>query len=134
MPPTLRAGLLYFAMVMGTGFCLGTIRVLFVVPRLGQRWAELAEMPLMGTAIYLSAGYILKRFPEIQHPSRSLAAGVLALGLSITAELGLAVIIQNQPLMDYIASRDKVSGIVYLLMLIAFALMPRLRLRVGAKT
>ena len=121
-------------MVMGTGFCLGTIRVLFVVPRLGQRWAELAEMPLMGTAIYLSAGYILKRFPEIQHPSRSLAAGVLALGLSITAELGLAVIIQNQPLMDYIASRDKVSGIVYLLMLIAFALMPRLRLRVGAKT
>jgi hypothetical protein len=134
MPPILLAGLLYFAMVLGTGFCLGTMRVLFVVPRLGQRWAELSEMPLMAATIYFSAGYILKRFPEIQHPGRSLAAGFLALTLTITAELGMALMLQNQPLADFISSRDKISGVVYLLLLIAFALMPRLRLRDGAKT
>ena len=42
MTQTLRAGFTYFAIVMGTGFMLGVIRVPFLVPRMGERWAELA--------------------------------------------------------------------------------------------
>ena len=42
---TLRAALVYFALVFGVGFLLGLIRVPFVVPRIGERYAELAEMP-----------------------------------------------------------------------------------------
>ena len=125
---TIRAALLYFAMVLGTGFLLGVVRVPFVVPRLGVRWAELAEMPIMAATIFFAAGYILRRFPEIQHDSRSLVVGFLALTLAVCAELGLAVVLQNRPLADYLGSRDKVSGSVYLCMLVVFALMPRLRL------
>ncbi len=40
----------------------------------------------------------------------------------------LAVLLQSQSLAEFLASRDKVSGSVYLVMLLAFALMPRLRL------
>jgi len=40
----------------------------------------------------------------------------------------LAVVLQSQSLGQFLASRDKVSGSVYLVMLVAFALMPRLRL------
>ena len=128
MPKTIRAGFVYFALVIGTGFVLGMFRVPFLVPRIGERWAELAEMPIMATAIFFFAGYILRRYPEIKLPGQSLVVGFLALALAVCAELGLAVILQTQTLVEYLGSRDKVSGSVYLVMLVAFALMPRLRL------
>jgi len=128
MLKTICAGMVYFALVLGTGFVLGVFRVPFAVPRIGERWAELAEMPIMAAAIFFSAGYVLRRFPEINFPGKSLIVGFLALALTVGAELGLAVAIQSQTLAEYLASRDKVSGSVYLVMLIAFALMPRLRL------
>ena len=125
----IRAALAYFAIVLGTGFVLGVFRVPFLVPRIGERWAELAEMPIMATVIFLAAGFILRRFPGICSPGRSLAAGVLALALSVCAELGLAVVLQNQTLAEFFRSRDKISGSVYLALLLVFAVMPRLRLR-----
>lgn len=129
MQKTILAGLSYFAIVMGAGFVLGLFRVPFLVPRLGERWAELAEMPVMAAVIFFAAGYILRRYPEICSPGRSLSAGLLALALVVAAELGLAVALQSQTLAEFIASRDKVSGSVYLALLVVFALMPRLRLR-----
>jgi hypothetical protein len=124
----IRAGLVYCALVLGTGFALGVLRVPLLVPRIGARWAELAEMPLMATAIYFWAGYLLRRFPDIGSAARTLATGFLALALLICAELTLTLALQSQPLADYLAGRDKVSGSVYLAMLLLFALMPWLRL------
>jgi hypothetical protein len=124
----IRASFLYFALVMGAGFLLGSVRVLFVVPHLGERWAELAEMPIMAMVIVVAAGYILRRYPEVQTRGRALMVGFTALALSVSAELVLAVVLQSQSLSEYLASRDKISGSVYLVMLVAFALMPRLRL------
>ena len=129
MNKIIRAGLTYFAIVLGTGFVLGVFRVPFLVPRIGERWAELAEMPIMATVIFLAAGFILRRFPAICSPARSLAAGVLALALSVCVELGLAVVLQSQTLAEFLHSRDKVSGSVYIALLLVFAAMPRLRLR-----
>ena len=128
MTPMIRASFLYFALVMGAGFLLGSVRVLFVVPHLGERWAELAEMPIMAMVIVVAAGYILRRYPEVQTRGRALVVGFTALALSVSAELVLAVVLQSQSLAEYLASRDKISGSVYLVMLVAFALMPRLRL------
>ncbi len=93
---TICAGLVYFAIVLGTGFVLGVFRVPILVPYMGERWAELAEMPIMATVIFLAAGYILRRFPEICFPGRSSVAGFLALALAVSAELGLAVVLQSQ--------------------------------------
>lgn len=124
----LRAGLLYFALVVGAGFVLGMIRVPLLVPRLGERWAELAEMPIMAVVIYGSAGYLLRRFPAICTPGRSLLAGLFALALSVAAELGLAMLLQDRTLSEFVRSRDKVSGLVYVLLLLVFAVMPRFRL------
>jgi hypothetical protein len=129
MQKIIQAGLVYFVFVLGTGFILGVFRVPFLVPRIGERWAELAEMPIMAVVIFYAAGYILRRFPAINLPRESLMVGFLALALSVCAELGLATVLQNQTLVEFIASRDKVSGSVYLVLLLVFALMPRLRLR-----
>jgi hypothetical protein len=85
-------------------------------------------MPIMAMVIFISSGYVLNRFPEIRIGIRSLIAGFLALTLLVCAELGLAVALQSKTLVEYIASRDKVSGAVYLVLLVFFALTPRLRL------
>ena len=132
MKKTMLAGLMYFAMVLGAGFVFGSIRVPLVVPRIGERWAELAEMPIMAAVIFFSAGFILRRFPSIRSPGRSLAAGALALVLMVFAELALAVVLQSQTLVEFLKSRDKVSGSVYLVLLLVFAVMPRLRLQGAA--
>jgi hypothetical protein len=52
--PTVKAAASYFALVLGTGLVLGSIRVPFLVPRLGERSAELLEMPFMFAALALS--------------------------------------------------------------------------------
>ena len=44
---TIEAGVLYFALVFGAGFVLGTVRTLWVAPRVGARKAELMETPIM---------------------------------------------------------------------------------------
>ncbi len=85
-------------------------------------------MPIMATVIFIAAGYILRRFPDIRHLGRSLTAGVLAFVLSVAAEIGLATVLQDRTLAEFISSRDKVSGSVYLALLLVFAVMPRLRL------
>ena len=125
---TLRASLVYFALVLGAGFLLGVVRVPFIVPRIGERWAELAEMPVMAAVIFVSAGYVLRKFPTIRLRGLSLVVGFLALALVVCVELGLAVALQSRTLGEYLASRDRVSGSVYLGMLVVFALMPWLRL------
>jgi len=130
MKNTVKAGITYFAMVLGAGFIMGAVRVPLIVPRLGERMAELIEMPFMFAVILLAARFITKRFALPPSTSVRLTAGFLALGLSILAELLLAAVLQDQSVGEYIASRDPVSGGVYLAMLVLFALMPLILARV----
>jgi len=57
----LRAGVLYFALVFGAGFVLGTIRTLWIVPRLSARMAELMETPIMLVITILAARWTVRR-------------------------------------------------------------------------
>jgi hypothetical protein len=129
---TIKAGMTYFALVFGAGFVLGSIRVPFLVPRLGERVAELIEMPLMFVVILVSAQFIIKRFVLPANLLARLGAGLLALGLLVAAEILLSVAFQDRTLGEYVASRDPVSGFVYLAMLVLFAVMPFVLARVGS--
>src|ERR1700682_215029 len=115
-----KAGIAYFALVFGAGFVLGSIRVPFLVPRLGERMAELIEMPFMFVVVLCSARFIIRRFALPTATSVRLCVGLLALSLLLPAELLLAVALQSQSLGKYSASRDRVSGSVYLAMLLLF--------------
>jgi hypothetical protein len=109
---------------------LGSIRVPFLVPRLGERAAELIEMPFMFVVVLVSARFIINRYSLPANVLPRLGAGFLALGLLVTAEVLLAVALQDRKLGEYVASRDPVSGIVYLAMLLLFAVMPLILARV----
>jgi hypothetical protein len=118
------AGLHYFACVFAAGFVLGAIRVPLLVPRLGVRWAELIEMPLMLAVIVFAARRIVRRHALGPATAGPIGAGMLALALLLAAEFGLVLQLQGGTLAGYLESRDPVSGSVYATMLVVFALMP----------
>jgi hypothetical protein len=118
------SGAAYFGIVFSAGFLLGSFRVILVVPRIGVRAAELAESPLMLLVTVLAARFVVRRFALPPSIGARLVTGLVALGLLIVAELGTVVILQRQTLLSYIASRDRVSGSVYIALLVLFAAMP----------
>jgi len=122
----LKAGVVYFALVFGAGFVLGPIRILWGVPRFGERMAELMETPIMFVIIILAARWIVRRLAVPSTPSSRLGMGCFALGLLLVAEFTLVLWLQGLSISDYLASRDPVSGTVYYAMLGVFAVMPLL--------
>lgn len=114
----------YFGCVFGAGFLLGAVRVPFLVPRLGERVAELVEMPVMFVVIVFAARFVVRRFADSRATASWLPVGLLALAFLVGAELALATLLQPRTVVEYIASRDPVSGGVYLGMLGVYALMP----------
>ncbi|MDM7953542.1 MAG: hypothetical protein QUV07_10070 [Cyanobium sp. CZS 25K] len=123
---SLRAASTYFALVFGTGFVLGAVRVPFLVPRLGERTAELLEMPWMLVAMVLAARFVVRRQLTGVGPGPRAVAGGIALVLMLAAELTLGLLLQDRPLQEILTSRDPISGGVYLALLILYALLPLL--------
>lgn len=120
-----KVGLVYFLLVFGAGFALAFIRIPFLVPAFGVRAAELMEAPVMLAVIVWASRRLARRHPALRRPGR-LAAGMLAFFLLLVAELIIAYAFGNGSLSEYIASRDPVSGGVYLASLVFFAVAPAL--------
>lgn len=95
---------------------------MFVVPKLGVRWAEILEAPLMILASYLAARFLSNlRGPFSRW--QGFTIGLVALVFMAAAEISF-VVVQGLSLTDYVATKDPVSGSIYLISLGIFALMP----------
>jgi hypothetical protein len=127
MKTALKFGLIYFLLVFAAGFLLAPLRELVLAPRIGQQSAELAEMPVMLLVIYLAAGWMARRPALAIRPRRLLAVGLIAFGIMLSAEMAVLVNIRGLGFQQYLEQREPVSGVVYLLMLLLFALMPWFR-------
>lgn len=121
-----KGGVLYFALVFGAGFLLGPIRILWLVPRLGTRVAELIEAPIMLVVIVVAARAVVRRRALPFSRLSRLATGGVALGLMLFAEFALGLWLRGLSVGEYLATRDPVSGTVYYAMLGVFAVMPLL--------
>lgn len=120
----LKAGVLYFAVVFGAGFVLGPIRILWFVPRLGARIAELLEAPIMLVITIVAARWIVRRLVVPPTPSSRLGMRGIALSLLLIAESTLVLWLRGLSIRQYLAARDPVAETVYYLMLVVFAVMP----------
>lgn len=119
-----KSALLYFALVFGSGFALGMIRVPWLVPRFGARVAELIEMPVMLMITYFAARWIVKRPSAPATRGGRIAVGLLALGVVLMTEFSVVLWLQGITIRDALANRDPISGTAYALSLLVFALMP----------
>lgn len=129
MMQILKAGVLYFALVFGAGFPLGAIRTLWVVPRVGTRKSELMEMPIMLVITLVAARWTVLHLGLPSAASVRLGVGGIALGFMLVAEFGLVLWVRGLSIEQYLATRDRVSGTVYYVMLGVFAIMPLLVVR-----
>ena len=122
-------GVLYFGLVFGTGFVLGPVRVLWLAPRVGERWAELIELSLMIVVILLAARFVVRRLAVPPTMPARLGMGLLALALVLAAEFSLVLWLRGMTLGDYLGGRDPVAGAAYYLTLAFFAALPLLLAR-----
>jgi hypothetical protein len=122
----LKGGALYFTLTFGAAFVLGTIRTLWIVPRLGTRTAELLEMPIVLLVAILAARWTVRRLAVPSTPPARLGMGFVALGLLLVAEFGFMLWLRGQSVKEYLGTRDPVSGTAYYVMLGLFAAIPLL--------
>lgn len=122
----LQAGILYFLTVFAIGFILGTLRVLVVIPRIGEVAAVLLEVPVMLALAWPICGVLLRRCGVSAGAARVVMGGV-AFSVLMMAEWGLAVLLFGQTSSQHWATYRTLPGQIGLLGQILFALLPILR-------
>ena len=129
----LRASLVYFALTFSAGFVLGPLRILFLVPRVGARTAELIEMPVMIGITWLAARWVTRTFSVPPERGPRLSMGVMTGTLLLLTEFTFVLPLRGLTLEEYLATRDPVSGGAYYAAVLLLMLMPLLVNR-GAAT
>jgi hypothetical protein len=120
------AGLLYFAIVFGTGFILGPIRVLWLEPRVGPLVATACEAPFLLAAI-VAAARVVPRVSRLEKNPASLALmGLGALLLQQLADFAVGIGLRGLSASEQLAHFATPQGLIYAALLIAFVAMPSL--------
>lgn len=119
----LLAGLQYFLIVFAFGFAMGTIRTLFLEPRIGVRNAELFEAPFMLAIIVFAARWAVAK-NRLSRSFELIGTGLVAFALLIATEFSAMLWLRGLSFAEYVETRDPISGAVYILLLTLFGLMP----------
>ena len=112
---------LYLAVIFLLGFALGTVRTLWLAPRVGALLAVALELPLMLTASARLAARLVRR--HALTPSAAAAMGLLAFVLLMFAERGLSAVF-GQSGSAWLASLTTPAGLLGLAGQLAFGALP----------
>ena len=126
MARAIVGGFLYFLIVFGAGFLLGTLRILVLAPRVGETAAVLIELPAMLAISWVACGVVLRRRRVPAAPAARLVMGAHAFALLIVAEAALAIVSGGTPA-SFLVSLRSAPGALGLAGQIAFAAFPLIR-------
>lgn len=132
MRQAFAAGTVYFAIVFVLGFAIGTLRVLFLVPRLGESGAVLAEIPVMVAFSWLACRWIVRHLSVPPDTGTRLEMGGVAFGLLMLAEACIAVIGLGRTVLEHLEGYASPDRLVGLAAQVAFALFPPIQARLEA--
>ncbi|KAK4442814.1 hypothetical protein QBC34DRAFT_418138 [Podospora aff. communis PSN243] len=130
----LRLSFLYTFYVIISGTVCAMVRVPFIQPYLGEQYAELVEMPVMGVFIWKAArnvvvGQLRASKGNVDVKREGLAVGLLALFWFLMMEMGVkAWVNRGRPggCTAYFWDRDPVAGTVFFGMLAWLGVLPGL--------
>lgn len=112
---------------------LGPVRILWLVPHVGTRLAELIEMPIMLGVVVFAARWVVGKFAIPQRPAGRLGVGCIALFLLLTAEFGFVLRLRGLSMKEYFTTMDPFSGTAFFVMQGIFAIMPMIVARTMRK-
>ncbi|MFN3371416.1 MAG: hypothetical protein ACK4Z0_07820 [Sphingomonadaceae bacterium] len=124
-----RAGLLYFLLVFGLGFLLGSLRVLLLAPWVGETLAVILELPIMLAAAWFICRALVRRLGVPATAAARLGMGALAFLLLIAAEIALGLALFARAPAEVAAGFRTRAGLLGLAGQILFAIFPWLQLR-----
>jgi hypothetical protein len=129
------ASLAYSCLVFTGGFACGMIRIPFLQPVIGPRYAELLEMPIMVVVIWKAATFVVVQYGRKISPSnfwspsdelsRSLAVGTLGLTWFLSLELLFCAAMGGTTrVKSFFLERDPITGPIFFLVLGLMSIAP----------
>lgn len=125
------AGLAYFAIVFAAGFALGAIRVVLLIPRIGETAAVLIELPVILTVAWIACSWLVTAFDVPRQSGPRLLMGGAAFLTLMCAELGLSVLAFGRTAIDHLDQYHTIHGLLGLAGQVMFGLFPLMQLRYG---
>jgi len=122
-----RAGLLYLAIVFAAGFALGTLRVLVVVPHIGELSAVLAELPILLGVSWIACGYAIRRCDVDATFDARGTMGIVAFGVLMAVEFLMANVGFGRSLAEHLSRYAEPAQALGLAGQMAFGAMPLFR-------
>lgn len=120
----LKAGTLYFLIAVGAEFVLEVIRLQVVALYVGERLAEMLEIPNVLLATIIGARWVVDRFALPPLPGIRLSVGLVALILLLIVEGTVILPLHGISISEYLAGQDPVVGIAPLGALGVLMVMP----------
>jgi len=125
------AGLTYFGAVFAAGFALGTLRVLVLMPRLGEALAVGLELPIMLALSWFACRWLVARFGVPEMLIARLVMGTLAFAILMLAELGVSTLAFGRSVSAHLDHYRELSAMLGLAGQIAFAMFPIIQSKNG---
>lgn len=122
------AGLAYFALVFALGVVLGTVRVLLLLPRIGEVPAVLLEVPVMLAFSWWACALLARRLDVPATPTARLVMGALAFALLMTAEFGLGSWAFGRSVTEQLLRLRETPALIGLAGQLVFATLPLIQL------
>lgn len=134
MNKAIRVGFLYFVGVFSIGFLLGTMRVLVLIPRLGELVSTLIELPIILSAAWIVSGFLTTRFNVPSQWWPRLVMGLSAFGLLMAAELALSLWLLGSTVQGHFAAYQSLPKALGLVGQVIFAFIPLLQMEKRERT
>jgi hypothetical protein len=127
MIASILVGTAYFASVFAAGIILGAIRVMLVVPAIGDLAGVLLELPFLLGWSWIVCGWLLRRMARPVGLSERAVMGATGFMILMTAEVGLSILAEDRSLTTWFSQYRDTSALAGLFGQVAFALIPLLR-------
>lgn len=125
------AGLAYVAIAFVAGVALGTLRVLILIPQLGENLAVLLELPMILAISWVACRQLIARFEVLPALSARLIMGGTAFALLMAAEAGVSVLGFGRTIHEHFAAYLSLPAQLGLAGQVAFALFPEIQRHQG---
>lgn len=123
------SGAACFVIVFAAGFLLGTLRVLLLIPSMGETAAVLLEMPIILGIAWFACRRMVRAFGVPAELAPRLVMGGTAFLILMGAEFGLSALLFGRTAAEHLDQYRETHALLGLAGQIAFGLFPVMQLR-----